>query len=97
MRTILVTYDVRTEERAGQRRLRRVAKICESYGQRVQKSVFECLVDDKTFDILERKLLDAIDVQEDSLRIYWIARPFDSNVRQYGEGRSIDFSGPLVF
>jgi CRISPR-associated protein Cas2 len=97
MRNIIVTYDVRTEERAGQRRLRRVAKVCESYGQRVQKSVFECLVDDKTFEILERKLLATIDIHEDSLRIYWIARPFENNVRQYGEGKSIDFSGPLVF
>lgn len=97
MRSIIVTYDVRTEERAGQRRLRKVAKICESYGQRVQKSVFECLVDEKTFEVLERRLLEAIDVHEDSLRIYWVAKPFESNVRQYGLGRSIDFSGPLVF
>ncbi len=97
MRSIIVTYDVRTEERAGQRRLRKVAKICESYGQRVQKSVFECLVDEKTFEVLERRLLEAIDMSEDSLRIYWVAKPFESNVRQYGQGRSIDFSGPLVF
>ena len=96
MRHILVTYDVCTEESAGQRRLRRVAKICESYGQRVQKSVFECLIDDTTFEKFEHKLLSAIDRDADSLRIYWIARPFEQNVRQYGEGRSIDFSGPLV-
>jgi CRISPR-associated protein Cas2 len=96
MRHILVTYDVRTDERAGQRRLRKVAKICESYGQRVQKSVFECQIDDTTFEKFEHKLLSAIDREEDSLRIYWIARPFETNVRQYGQGRSIDFSEPLV-
>lgn len=96
MRHILVTYDVSTESTAGKRRLRRVAKICESYGQRVQNSVFECLVDDKTFEILERKLLGVIKDTEDSLRIYYVAVPFQANLREYGKNRSVDFQGPLI-
>ncbi len=93
---LLVAYDVCTETNSGKTRLRRVAKICESYGQRIQKSLFECLVDGKTFETLESRLLSTIDSSEDSLRIYTIAKPFEKNVREYGINRSIDFSGPLV-
>lgn len=96
MRHILVAYDVSTESPEGKRRLRRVAKICESYGQRVQNSVFECLVDAKTFEILEGKLRGAIKESEDSLRIYWIAQPFQTNLREYGQNRSFDFQAPLI-
>ena len=96
MRHILVAYDVRTDNNEGKQRLRRVAKVCESYGQRVQNSVFECLVDEQTFVILERKLLSIIDKQDDSLRIYRISKPFEQNVAQYGRTRSIDFDAPIV-
>jgi len=93
---IIVTYDVSTETREGRRRLRRVAKICEGMGQRVQKSVFECQVNDMQYEQLERALLAEIDETQDSLRFYRITEPTDVRVKQYGTYRSIDFEGPLV-
>ncbi len=93
---VVVTYDVSTETPAGRRRLRRVAKICESMGQRVQKSVFECQVNDMQFEQLERALLAEIDEAEDSLRLYRITEPSDLRVKQHGTYRSVDFGGPLV-
>lgn len=93
---IIVTYDVSTESPQGRRRLRRVAKVCESMGQRVQKSVFECQVDDMQFEKLERELLAEIDEQEDNLRFYRITEPTEVRVKQYGNFRSVNFEGPLV-
>jgi CRISPR-associated protein Cas2 len=93
---IIVTYDVSTETRQGRRRLRRVAKVCESMGQRVQKSVFECQVNDMQFEQLERELLAEIDEQEDNLRFYRITEPVEVRVKQYGTFRSVDFEGPLL-
>lgn len=93
---IIVTYDVSTETRQGRRRLRRVAKVCESMGQRVQKSVFECQVNDMQYEQLERALLAEIDKQEDNLRFYRITEPVEVRVKQYGTFRSVDFEGPLL-
>jgi len=93
---IIVTYDVSTETRAGRKRLRRVAKACESMGQRVQKSVFECQVNEMQFEELERKLLAEIDEAEDNLRFYRITEPTEVRVREYGAFRSTDFEGPLL-
>jgi CRISPR-associated protein Cas2 len=93
---IIVTYDVSTETTAGRRRLRRVAKACESVGQRVQKSVFECEVTEMQFEQLERTLVAEIDETEDNLRFYRITEPTNIRVRQYGKFRSVDFDGPLV-
>ena len=93
---VIVCYDVNTEDRAGRRRLRRVAKVCESTGQRVQKSVFECLVDLAQMEELERRLLDEIDVNTDCLRLYRMANTRGCEVRQHGAFRSTDFEGPLV-
>lgn len=93
---IIVTYDVSTETPAGRRRLRRVAKTCESTGQRVQKSVFECQVNEMQYEQLVRELLAEIDEQEDSLRFYRITEPTEVRVKQYGKTRSIDFEAPLV-
>lgn len=93
---IIVTYDVSTETRAGRRRLRRVAKVCEGIGQRVQKSVFECQVNDMQNEELERRLLAEIDEKEDSLRLYRLTEPADLHIKQFGNFRSIDFEGPLV-
>ena len=69
---VLVCYDVSTETKQGRRRLRRVAKVCESTGQRVQKSVFECKLDVAQFETLERQLLAEINALEDCLRLYRI-------------------------
>ena len=93
---IIVTYDVSTETAAGRRRLRRVARICESMGQRVQKSVFECQVNEMQYEQLERALLAEIDEREDNLRFYRITEPAKLRVRQYGVYRSVDFEGPLL-
>ncbi|MGA7983312.1 MAG: CRISPR-associated endonuclease Cas2 [Chromatiaceae bacterium] len=93
---IIVAYDVSTETAEGRRRLRRVAKVCESMGQRVQKSVFECQVNEMQFEELERALLAEIDEGEDNLRFYRITEPREVRVKQYGVFRSIDFEGPLL-
>ena len=93
---VIVTYDVSTETREGRRRLRRVAKLCEGIGQRVQKSVFECQVDLLRFEELERRLLAEIDDKEDNLRIYRITEPTRLHVREYGCFRAVDFEGPLL-
>lgn len=93
---IIVTYDVTTETAAGRRRLRRVAKVCESMGQRVQKSVFECQVNEMQFEELERRLLAEINDKEDNLRFYRITEPTQVRIRQYGVFRSVDYEGPLI-
>jgi CRISPR-associated protein Cas2 len=93
---ILVTYDVSTETAAGQRRLRRVAKTCESYGQRVQKSVFECRVNQMQFEQLERELLEEIDEDKDNLRFYRLTEPLAVHVKEYGTFKAVDFDAPLV-
>ena len=93
---IIVTYDVSTETAAGRRRLRRVAKACEKMGQRVQKSVFECTVDEMQFEHLERTLLAEIDETQDNLRFYRITEPVHIRVKQHGSFRSLDFEGPLI-
>ncbi|MGB7541869.1 MAG: CRISPR-associated endonuclease Cas2 [Burkholderiales bacterium] len=93
---IIVTYDVSTETKEGRRRLRRVAKVCESIGQRVQKSVFECQVDVMQYEELERRLLAEIDEQKDCLRLYRLTEPVELRIKQHGAFRSVDFEGPLV-
>lgn len=93
---ILVTYDVSTETAEGRARLRRVAKTCEDYGQRVQKSVFECTVSDTTFIEMKARLLDIIDENEDSIRFYKLPNDRKTRVEEYGITNVIDFTGPLL-
>ena len=93
---IIVTYDVSTETAAGRKRLRRVAKTCERVGQRVQKSVFECQVNQMQYETFERTLLAEIDEKEDNLRFYRLTEPTELRIKQYGTFRSIDFNGPLM-
>lgn len=93
---ILVTYDVSTETRDGRARLRRVAKTCEDYGQRVQKSVFECTVSDTTFIEMKARLLDIMDENEDSIRFYKLPNERKKRVEEYGITNVIDFTGPLL-
>ena len=92
----IVTYDVSTETREGRKRLRRVAKVCESIGQRVQKSVFECRVDLMQYEALERRLLSEINEQEDNLRLYRLTEPVDLHVKEYGNFRAVNFNAPLI-
>jgi CRISPR-associated protein Cas2 len=93
---VIVCYDVNTESKAGRRRLRRVAKVCESMGQRVQKSVFECQVDLMQMEELERRLLAEIDPKEDNLRLYRLSDARSCEVREHGTFRATDFEEPLV-
>ena len=93
---VIVCYDVNTETREGRRRLRRVARVCEGVGQRVQKSVFECQVDLAQLEELERRLLSEIDLGQDNLRFYRLADTRGCEVREHGTFRATDFSGPLV-
>lgn len=93
---VLVCYDVNTETKEGRRRLRRVAKVCEGTGQRVQKSVFECQVDQAQFETLERRLLDEIAPALDCLRLYRIPETRGFAVREHGSFKAVDFDGPLV-
>lgn len=93
---VLVCYDVSTETKEGRRRLRRVAKVCESTGQRVQKSVFECQLNLVNFEGLERRLLAEINPEQDCLRIYRIPETRGFEVLEHGAFKAVDFDGPLV-
>lgn len=93
---VIVCYDVNTETREGRRRLRRVAKVCEGTGQRVQKSVFECKVDLMQMEALERKLLSEISPEQDCLRLYRLPDTRGCEVREYGKFKATDFDAPLV-
>jgi len=88
---IVVCYDVNTETRAGRKRLRRVAQVCKNFGQRVQKSVFECQVDEVKFEDLRRKLLKEIEEVEDNLRLYRLTEPRELRVEEYGAIRTVFF------
>lgn len=93
---VLVTYDVHTQDSAGRRRLRRVAKACEGRGNRVQFSVFECQVDDATWADLRAKLLSEINPEQDSLRFYFLGEDGFRRCEHHGSKPSIDMEGPLV-
>ena len=93
---ILVTYDVSTIEKAGLRRLRRVAQTCEDYGVRVQKSVFECQVGQKEWVLLRERLLREIKVAEDSLRFYFLDEKAAQRIEHHGVAKPIDLSEPLI-
>lgn len=93
---ILVTYDVNTEDKAGQRRLRKVATICKNYGQRVQLSVFECRVDQAQYETLRAQLLKVIQPKLDSLRLYKLASERSQCLESFGIDRYTDFDEPLI-
>lgn len=93
---VLVCYDVATTSKEGRRRLRRVARVCEDYGQRVQFSVFECTVGETELTTLRARLLDEISDSEDSLRVYRLVGKFHEVVEFFGRDRRIDFEGPLI-
>lgn len=93
---VLVTYDVATDTPAGRRRLRRVANVCVGFGQRVQKSVFECRVFEARLEELEERLLREIDPARDSLRIYRLAGSRDRVLKVYGQPPPHDFREPMI-
>jgi CRISPR-associated protein Cas2 len=93
---VLVSYDVATSAEGGQRRLRRVAKICKNHGQRVQYSVFECIVDPAQWTALRQMLADEIEPNEDSLRFYFLGANWRKRVEHIGSKASFDQEGPLI-
>jgi CRISPR-associated protein Cas2 len=93
---ILVSYDVNTEDNDGKRRLRRVAKVCKNYGQRVQHSVFECTVNEMDLDRLRAKLTKLIKPEDDSLRIYHLRGRREEYIEAYGCDRYMDFHGDVL-
>ena len=93
---VLVAYDVNTETQEGRRRLRRVARVCVNKGQRVQNSVFECLVDNAQWIVLRRDLLDEIEPEKDSLRFYFLGNNWRTRIEHVGAKPSYDPEGPLI-
>ena len=81
---VLITYDVCTEDAAGRKRLRQIAKQCVNYGQRVQNSVFECMLDPAQYRVLEAKLRSIMDEETDSLRFYELGRNYETKIRHFG-------------
>lgn len=94
---MLVTYDVSTETSAGRRRLRRVARACLDFGQRVQNSVFECEVEPAQWTALRARLIAEINPAEDSLRFYRLGADGRRRVEHVGAKPQLDLEGPLVF
>ena len=93
---VLITYDVNTETEAGKKRLRKVAKQCQNYGQRVQNSVFECLLDAAKWRQVKHRLAELIDPEKDSLRFYFLGEEWRNRVEHIGAKPSIDMEGPLI-
>ena len=93
---VLVSYDVSTLDEGGPGRLRRVAKICKDYGQRVQYSVFECIVDPAQWTVLKQKLMDQIEMETDSLRFYFLGANWRNRVEHVGAKEGIDQEGVLI-
>jgi len=93
---VVITYDVCTETDAGKSRLRRVAKQCQNYGQRVQNSVFECIIDPARLKLLQAALKEIIDPQEDSLRYYYLGDEERCRVEHVGAKPGIDLRGTLI-
>ncbi len=93
---VLVSYDVKTSDPGGAKRLRRVARICTNYGQRVQFSVFECIVNPAQWTVLKEKLTKEIDLSADSLRFYFLGANWRKRVEHIGAKEGIDQEGTLI-
>ncbi|MFP7755231.1 CRISPR-associated endonuclease Cas2 [Thermodesulfobacteriota bacterium B35] len=93
---VLVSYDVAVSSSGGKKRLRRVAKACKDYGQRVQFSVFECIVDPAQWATLRQRLIQEIDENEDSLRFYFLGSNWKHRVEHIGAKKPLDQEGPLI-
>ena len=90
---VLITYDVNTETEAGRKRLRKVAKQCKNYGQRVQNSVFECLIDSTRLSVLKHTLEELINPEKDSLRFYYLGDKWQNRVEHIGAKPSMNLDG----
>ena len=94
---LVVTYDVDTSDAAGQKRLRKVAKICEHYGIRVQNSVFEVLVDAAQLVVLKQKLGKVIDMEQDSVRFYRLGNSYENRIETMGKRPLVQAGSALIF
>lgn len=93
---VLITYDVNTEDAAGRKRLRQIAKQCVNYGQRVQCSVFECLLDPAQCKLLQAKLLDIMNPEKDSLRFYYLGKNYTTKIQHFGSKETYLPEEPLL-
>lgn len=93
---VLITYDVNTEDSKGKTRLRKVAKQCVNHGQRVQNSVFECILDASQCKLLKAQLLEIIDETKDSLRFYYLGNQYKSKIEHYGAKQTFEQEGVLI-
>ena len=93
---VLITYDVSTQDKAGKTRLRKVAKECVNYGQRVQNSVFECILDASQVLMLKDKLLSLIDEETDSLRFYYLGNNWEKRVEHIGAKKTYNPEGVII-
>ncbi len=93
---VLVTYDVAVTAEGGVRRLRRVARACKDWGQRVQFSVFECIVDPAQWTMLKNRLMEEMDQEKDSMRFYFLGSNWERRVEHVGANKPLDQQGPLV-
>lgn len=93
---VLITYDVNTEDAGGRRRLRQIAKQCVNYGQRVQNSVFECLLDAAQCKQLQHKLRTIMDEEKDSLRFYYLGNKYETRVEHFGTNPGYTPEGALI-
>ena len=93
---VLVSYDVAVSEEGGARRLRRVAKACQDWGQRVQFSVFECIVDPAQWTVLRNRLISEMDQGKDSMRFYFLGSNWKRRVEHVGLQKALDQEGPLI-
>lgn len=94
---VVITYDVNTETSAGKKRLRKVAKQCVNYGQRVQNSVFECFVDAGQYRLIKGILESIIDKEKDSLRFYMLGNHYENKVEKFGKTKDYDLDDTLIF
>lgn len=94
---VLITYDVNTESPEGKKRLRQVAKVCQNYGQRVQHSVFECVIDGMLLRKIQQQLDAIIDKEHDSIRYYFLGNNWKYKVEHIGVNHSFDIEGSLIF
>lgn len=93
---VLVTYDVAVSEEGGARRLRRVARACKDWGQRVQFSVFECIVDPAQWTMLRERLIKEMDIEKDSMRFYFLGSNWERRVEHVGAKKPLEQEGPLI-
>ncbi len=93
---VLITYDVNTEDAEGKARLRKVSKQCVNYGQRVQNSVFECILDSGQCKLLKFKLLELMNLEKDSLRFYYLGNEYKNKVEHYGTKETFDQEGVII-